>query len=492
MVKKKKKSKSQNGSKELKILESHIEDTADDYYYRYSLEVIEDRAIFGEVDGLKPVTRRLLWAGHELGVNHKAKYVKAAKLVGDTMGNYHPHGNSSIYTAAVTAANMVIPMIDGSGNWGTMTDDAAAERYTNARLSLYSDLIFFDKFYLPVVEKVLNYDESRMEPLVLPTLLPNALVNGNFGIAPGVRASSPIVRFDTLIKALINSIADGASASTCKGIELITEYGGVLNKHDTFKADMKNFLLTGRGRFVFDCQYTEISDHEIRIHGFPFSNLSPNLLEKVESIKAVAGIRDDSSKEDRNVAYVVTFKKVATGELTMAKRAVLKLFQSASTFNMQAIERRLDENGVAYKKLNPTSIPGLLNSWIAYRVDLEKKACSYWIDKRAKEIERLELMVLAVRMRDFIIKALNKKLDDEELAKYIAKGLKITVDQANMILDLKIRSLKALEEDKLKKQIKALKEEISTYKHRIKKPKEYILQHVKDISKKISAAYVQA
>lgn len=489
---KKKKSKSVKVGVERPIIDRHIEDTADEYYYKYSMEVIEDRAIFGEVDGLKPVTRRALWAGYELGVDHRSKYVKAAKLVGDTMGNYHPHGDSSIYEAIVTAANSVIPMVDGSGNWGTMTDDAAAPRYTKARLSLYSDLVFFDKFYLPVVEKVLNYDESRMEPLVLPSLLPNALINGNFGIAPGVRANSPIVRFDTLIKALIKSIPNGASYDTCRGLELVTKYGGILHHNDDTKAEMKKFLRSGSGRFLFDCRYEEPSSHEMRVDGFPFSSLPPTLLEKIENVKGVAGIRDDSSKTDRNIAFIVTFKKGPEGEVTLAKRAVLGLFRSAITFNMQAIERRLDENGIAHKKLNTTSIPKLLDAWIAYRVSLEKRACRFWIDKRKLELERLNLMVLAVKMRDFILKALNKKLDDEELAKYIAKGLKITVEQANVILDLKIRQLKSLEEKKLTDKIKAIKAEVQTYKDRIKNPKTFILSQVKEIGKKISAEFAQA
>jgi len=477
--------------KEINYLLSHIEDKADEDYYKYSIEVIEDRAIFSEVDGLKPVTRRLLWATHKLGIDHKHKYVKAALLVGETMGKYHPHGDSSIYSAAVTAANCVVPMIDGSGNWGTMVDMPAAPRYTNARLSLFSDTVFFDKFYLPVVEMVENYDSTRMEPLVLPALLPSSLINGNFGIAPGVRASSPVVKFDTLAKAVIKSIADGASTETCRGVELVTDYGGVQHVSDSSKSDMKSFLQTGRGRFVFDCQYTENGTHEIRIHGFPFSNLAPTLLARVEAVKGVSAVRDDSSKKEKNVAFVVVFQKsLAGGDLKACKNRVLNLFQAANTFNMQGVERRLLENGKAFKRLNATSIPGLINAWLDYRIDLEKRACRYWTGKNEEEIAKLELMVLAVRKRDIILKLLsNKKLDDEGLEKALAKALKITVDQAKQILDLRIRQLKALEESKLLNRIKDLKREIVDYKGRIKKPRDYIQKHVTDLVKKISAAY---
>lgn len=472
-------------------LDANIDGIADSYYYKYSIEVIEDRAIFAAVDGLKPVTRRFLWAAYQLNLNHKAKYMKSARISGETMGKYHPHGDSSIYTSMVTAANTPLPMLDGAGNWGTMTDPAAAARYTNARLSLYSDLVFLDKFYLPVTDMVSNYDETMKEPLLLPALLPNALVNGNFGIAPGVRASSPIVRFDTLAKALERSIMEGATPLTCKGIELVTEYGGVMHKPETYKDDMRQFLKTGRGRFQFDCDYKEISSHEIRVHGFPFSNLSQKLLLNIETCKGVTSIRDDSSKTERNVAYVVTFQKSLSGsDLSSARNRVLTLFRSANTFNMQAVERKLLENGDAEKKLLSTSIPDLINIWLDYRIGLEKRACSYWIDKNEREIARLELMLLAVKFRDVIIKLLsNKALDDEQLAAKIAKALKITVEQANFILDLKIRQLKALEESRLKAKVKELREEIAGYKLRIKKPRDYILKHVMSITKKIGAAH---
>lgn len=496
MVKKKKGVKKTHAKlpkeiKELNYLLAHIEDKADDDYYKYSIEVIEDRAIFGEGDGLKPVTRRFLWAAHQIGVNHKSKYVKSALLVGETMGKYHPHGDSSIYTAAITAANCVVPMIDGSGNWGTMTDDAAAMRYTNARLSSYADLVFFDKFYLPIIDMVPNYDDTRMEPLVLPAMLPNSLVNGNFGIAPGVRASSPVVKFDTLAKAVLKSIAEDATPITCKDVELVTDYGGIQHITDTSKNEMKAFLKSGRGRFVFDCQYTENGTHEIRIHGFPFSNLAPTLLERVESVKGVSAVRDDSSKKEKNIAFVIVFQKSLSGlDLRTCKNTVLKMFQSAITFNMQGVERKLVD-GKSQKKLNSTSIPGLINSWLYYRIDLEKRACRYWTGKNQEEIAKLELMVLAVRKRDIILKLLgNKKLDDTGLEQALAKALKITVEQAKQILDLKIRQLKALEESKLLNRIKELKSEIVNYKGRIKDPRSYIHKHVSELVKKISAEYL--
>ncbi|QIG70262.1 DNA gyrase subunit A protein [Rhizobium phage RHph_N28_1] len=472
------------------IEDVHLSEIAETMYYDYALEVIEQRAIFATVDGLKPVARRILWAAYEGGFRADARYVKAAKISGDTMGNYHPHGDSSIYEAMATAVHAPLPMIDGSGNWGTMLDNPAAARYTEARLSTYSEQVFFDKFYLPCIDFVSNYDESRKEPLLLPALFPNALVNGNFGVAPGVQASTPAVVFDTLVKALTLSIKKGeATLDTCKGIDMMTTYGGRLHQSDTLKADMKRFLQTGQASFLFIPTYRELNSHSIRIEGFPTSSVA-KALEKIAKIKGVAGVRDDSSKHDRNVAYVVNFQKsYHSHDLTNSKAQVVRAFAANVRYEMQVTNRYLNEAGEPESKLQPTTIPKVINSWLEYRVALEKRACKYWIEKRQIDIARLELMVLAVDNRDFIIKALGKKLDDDELAKYLAKGLKITVEQANAILDMKIRSLKALEKDKLLKQIKERKTDIKEFKGRIAKPLDYILGHVTEMAKKIAKAH---
>lgn len=471
------------------IEDVHLVEIAEEMYYNYALEVIENRAIFGAVDGLKPVARRFLWSAFKNGVRSGERFVKSAKIAGDTMGNYHPHGEGSIYEAMVTGVHSTVPLLDSSGNWGTMLDNAAAMRYTETRLSVYSDNVFFDRFYMPCIQFHATYDESQLEPLVLPALLPNALINGNFGIGPGVQASTPSVVFHTLIKALQLSIKKGeASVETCKGIDMVTTYGGRLHPSATLAADMKKFLQTGVASFLFDPTYREVNSHTIRIEGFPSTNI-PRIAEVVGKIKGVAGMRDDSSENDRNVAYVVNFQKsLHSHDLTAVKQKVIRAFAANIRYEMQVTLRTMNgEEPVS--KLAPTTIPKLINSWLEYRVDIEKRACQYWIDKRKTEIARLELMVLAVDNRDFIIKALSKKLDDDGLAAYLAKGLKITVEQANEILDLKIRSLKALEKDKLTKQIKERRGDIKEFKGRIAKPLPFILEHVTEIAKKINKAH---
>ena len=469
------------------IEEVRLDEKAKVEYKRYGVHTIEDRAIFGEIDGLKPVARRLVWAAHKMGLKHNTPFTKAMKVIGETMGNYHPHGDAAINGALVTAVNQAEPLFEGSGNWGTMTENAAAPRYIECRLSKYADKIFLDPFYIPVNYMVDNYDASTKEPLILTSLMPNTLLNGNFGIAPGVRTQTPTYTMVSLTKVLVKSLVAGeCNPKMCLPLKFTTELGGVLHTEDKeVRKELLRFYKTGKGKFVFDSSYTE-HGNTIRIDKFaPVSNIA-GILTKISNIAGVVNVRDDSSIKDRYNAYQVEFKKGLKGkelESTIAK--VMDAFSSGVSFNIQVVEREPDGKGGSRKALRPATVPSVINTWIDYRVELEKKACSYWIEKHKVEIAYLQLLRLAVKNRRFIIKALDKKLDDEQLAKYIAKGLKITVDQANQILDLKIRQLKALEDKVLVGKIKKLNDEVKSYKVRIKKPKKFIAKQLIELCKEL-------
>lgn len=496
-LRKNKKGQSDSAAEEV-IEEVHMDVRAQQDYYDYAVHVIEDRAIYAKLDGLKPVHRRLLWAAHREGYRNGSRFVKAAKLNGATMGNYHPHGDAAIMGALVTAVNQPQALFDGSGNWGTMVDDPAAPRYVETRLSKYAERVFFDRFYLNTIYTVPNYDDTEVEPLLLTTLLPNALINGNFGIAPGVRTQTPTFTLASVCKVLLKSLKDGATPKTCLGLEFTTEYGGVLREYDGVRKDLLSFFKTGKGKFTFDSVYEDMDDGSIRIDQFaPLGPIDgtqtkkgykPGLLDKVANVPGVDRIRDDSDVEDRYNAYVIEFKKGLKGkDREDALNRVMGLFSGRISYNVQVVERVPDEELVYGKKtLQLSNIPDMMNHWIDERIHVEKKACKFWAKKRLEEIAYLNLLRLAVKNRSFIIKALDKKLDDEGLAKYIAKGLKITVEQANQILDLKVRQLKALEDSKLVAKIKELKAEVAEYKDRIKHPKKYIATHIKRLYKELA------
>jgi DNA gyrase subunit A len=470
-----------------RIIEVHLEDKANEEYYKYGIAVIEDRAIFGSIDGLKPVARRALWAAHEMGLRHNKKADKAAKVVGDTLGNYHPHGDQACYGAIVTAAKSPMNLVDGEGNWGTMNDSAAAYRYTNMRLSKYADAVFFDPFYLPTVDYIPNYDGSKMEPLILPALLPNAILNGNFGITPGVNTRTPSFTLPSVLKVLREAIAAGeCTPKMCMPLVFSTKYGGraLINKEEFMK-----FYKSGKGKVTFESVHTEPNPkNEIRFDRFaPISDIAKTLT-KIDSIVGVAATRDDSDKHDiHQVAYVVTFAKSLKGDaLKTAIRKVEAAFSASWGFSVQVTDRTLGENGDAVVKLKPTTIPKLIMQWINYRMELEVRACSYWMDKRKKEIAHQELLRKAIKMIDFLFKAVKTKGSREDYYNYIAKGMKITFDEAKVVGNLPLVSLRSMEDKDLVAKIKELQAEYDTYEGRKKNPKKYIAKHLDVLEKELN------
>lgn len=477
------------------VTERHLEDVADSEYYKYGIATIEDRAIFGSIDGLKPVARRSLWATYKLGLRSNVKHDKAAKVVGATLGDYHPHGDEACYGALVTAANSPMKTIDGSGNWGTMNDPPAPYRYTNLRLSKYSDLIFFDKFYLPTVEYVPNYDGSKEEPVNLPTLLPNTLLNGNFGITPGVNTRTPSYTLQSMMPVLREAIKAGkCTPEMCMPLEFSTKYGGraIVNKEE-----FASFYRSGKGRVMFDSVHTEPNeDNEIRFDRFaPFSEIE-KVLTEVDGLNSVVETRDDSDKHDMyQVAAVVRFNKTLTGELLRQQlRRVEKAFSSAWTFSVQVTDRHKNEKGELIVKLRPTTVPKLIQQWIDYRIKLEIDACNYWIGECDRKIERLQLLRTAIKNIDLLMKAVKLKGTREDYYRFIEKGMKISYENAKIVGHLELVQLRSMEDADLVKKIKELEAESATYEGRRDKPKKFILKQLdkleaelmKDIEKKIA------
>lgn len=461
------------------ILDVHLEDKANEEYYKYGIAVIEDRAIFGSIDGLKPVARRGLWAAHKLGLRSNVKHDKAAKVVGATLGDYHPHGDTACYGALVTAAKSPQNLIDGSGNWGTMNDPAAAYRYTNMRLSRYSDLVFFDRFYLPTVDYIPNYDDSKLEPVILPSLLPNAILNGNFGITPGVNTRTPSFTLKSVMKVLREALKEGeCTPKMCMDLEFNTKYGGKAVKN---KEEFLKFYKTGKGKVVFESTHTEVDAlNEIRFDRFaPISDIEKTL-GAIDGITGVTNTRDDSDKNDMyQVAYIVTFAKSLKGEyLRQVLRKVEKAFSAAWTFSVQVTDRTKREDGSLEVRLKPTTIPKLIQQWIDYRIDLEVRACTYWMGERLKEIEHQELLRKAIKSIDLLMKAVKLKGTREDYYAFIAKGMKITLEQAKIVGHLQLIQLRSMEDKDLVAKIKALEAEYKTYEGRKKKPKKYIAGHI--------------
>ena len=461
-----------------------LENIAEKYYYIYGVATNEDRSVPCDIDGLKPVARRILWAAYSMGSRSNAKFVKAARIVGETMGKFHPHGNMAIYSTMVNMVNSTTPTLEGQGNWGTLSDPTpAAERYTETRLSKYAEKVFFDPFYLPTIDYIPNYDGNNQEPLILPALLPNLLLNGTFGIGVGVSTSIPTYDKKSLEKLLLNALEKGKKidAKSCaKTLEFTYKYGGTPLPDPE---EMKKFYTTGKGKVMYNSIYSVDEKKNIMtltkfapIQGF----VKP--LEKCLALPNVAKANDVTDRKTKTPTIQIDFKKGISENLR--EKVVEKIdsfFSASESYDVKITVRERDEEGNPVIKLSNSTIPDMLNNWLNYRIELERKACDYWKGKAQERIAHLELLQKAVINRALILKALDKKCSESELEDYLAAEMKITKEQAKTILDIPVRKLRALENDNLIKGIKEKKDEVKQLENRKKEPNPHIADNIKKL-----------
>lgn len=456
---------------------------------RYAVSVNEDRAISEYHDGFKPVQRRILWAAYSAGMRYAKPLVKSARLVGETLGKYHPHGDTACYGAIVNMVTARYPLLTGEGNYGTFSEpkEYAAMRYTTVKLSAFSERVFFDPFYMPVMKTVSNYDDQDREPLYLHSMLPNVLFNTTFAI--GVATTARIPRFTMAsVAKLVTEVLGGepATVKSClKHLEFTTQYQGQLAPNQ--KAALIQLYKTGCARIRYDSPYElDTKAKKMVFVGFaPFSNFMSRV-EKLIKIPEVKTATDESDKTSKIGRYAVYFKSnIDARKLPELAKKVAQVFSEPEDYvnNITIRKQSATDPDVADVVLRSTTIPELVNRWCDYRIKLEVEACTYQIKLKDKEIRRIEVMRIAVANRKAIIQALDKKLNDQELATFLAKLLKVSVEEATQILDLRVRQLKALEDHKLIEELKKLKTLRAEYEARRKKPAPYCAQHVLQLVK---------
>lgn len=474
-----------------KVIEAPLLKLTRRLYKEYGLATLEDRAIADFRDGFSPVHRRSLWAAHELGLRHNAKIVKAARIVGDTLGKYHPHGDSSCYGALVGLANCwrQAPLIEGHGNWGSLTDGSfAAMRYTEARLTKFADAVLFDKFYLPVLETVPNYDSASVEPLVLPALLPLILINGHSGIATGASADIPSFKYKSVLK-LLRAVYDGAEIEPkllYNTLEFTSVFGGEERPTKDPEAKAKRwaaFKTVKGGVTLWSNPTYNPKTYTIKVTRFAITNMEKTLA-KLMALEGVSAARDDSTKHDRYGELNVVLKRNLT---TKAYDALIKkvdlVLSNREPCNLNFTERYRDDEGQGQARMKPMSLTDMLKAWVEWRTDLERKACTYWIAQAEKEIRRLDLMMLAVDNRKIIIESLDKDCTQVELEEWLAKKLKITVDDAKVIYQLRIIQLRKLERKTLEDEKEAVLKHKGGLEQRKKKPEPYMSKQLETFVK---------
>lgn len=425
-----------------KIYDYTLEDIMGDRFGRYSKSIIQDRALPDVRDGLKPVQRRILYTMWEDRNTFDKPYRKCAKAVGDVMGKYHPHGDSSIYGAMIymsQAWKMREIFIDIHGNNGSIDGDGpAAYRYTETRLTKLAEVMLKD-INRNAVEMTLNYSDEELEPTVLPANFPNLLVNGSTGISAGYATNIPPHNLTEVIDATVHRIDNPnchleTILNIVKGPDFPT--GGVVEG----KEGLIQAYSTGRGKVVVKAK-TEIvkerGTHQIIVHEIPFEVLKEQLRKKIEDIKidkkvdGIVDIRDESDKEHM-AKLVIELKKEANAELILNYLLKNTDLQVNYNFNMVAIVNRRPKQ---------VGILEILDAFIAHQKDVILRRTNYDLGKAQERLHIVEGFLKAVDIIDEIIKIIRASKNKQESIDNLIKKFDFTVEQATAIVMMRLYSL---------------------------------------------------
>ena len=437
----------------------------------YAKYVLENRAVPDFRDGLKPVQRRILWAMHGMGMHGgKGEFKKSARVVGETLGKYHPHGDMACYEAMVSMVHLPSQTVVGQGNFGTLLDPAGAMRYTECRLAKYSDKVFFDAAYTPIIELAENFDGSEREPVVLPALLPNLLLNGSFGIGVAARCSIPAFEPEGVM-ALTQMALKGKEITVDDCMDNLVprcSEGAQIDMDDPInKEGLRSFFKSGEGRirWVPDAE-GDIDERTVKINGFAPAvaiNLSSSL-NKVNNEDTVQSCVDESDVKS-GMSYKVTLKQNSA----VAKRSVQPLlekicgfFSSNQSLAFTVTRRFPPEEGEAKVDVafSYMTMPEFFRLWAKWRIVVERRAIKHRKGVLDKRLAHDELLVKAALNRD----AVRQSWEEKDPVQYLMRKLKISEDGAKVIRELRIRQLDALEERNLRKRIKEIKVELRTLK----------------------------
>ncbi len=455
----------------------------------YGAHTVLNRALTDFRDGLKPVHRRVMWAMYESGYYYSKGYVKSARPVADTMGKYHPHGDGAIYDSMETNVRKIpFPLIDGEGNWGNITGDPkAAMRYTEARLTRYAQTVLLDPKYLAVVPMVDNYDAKEKEPLYLPALLPNLLLNGAEGIAVGVRTGIPPVHPDSIIRVAVDYLKTRTPVNEKSFIEDIAFNFAVPCDCLSSMDDVEGWLRDGVGSLKFGPIYDwNANTRTLMITGVPMPFNWANIVEKLltpptkdakgkvrgfDFTRYVALADEATDKNSVTKEFEIRFKAAVDEKQREVVDRVLALFnQSFSTYSSFTIRNSEDDIQFAFAPL-----PNLLMRWCSYRVDLEKRYQKHRYQELATEFQKQRLMMFARRHIDVIIRIVKTSRDPKA---ELCATLKINPEQAAAILDLALRQLTKISITAIQEKMKALKAESDEAKRIFANPVPTLVNHL--------------
>ena len=471
------------------IQEIDIEESVKDSYLDYSMSVIIGRALPDARDGLKPVHRRILYAMNELGLSSRAPYKKSARIVGDVIGKYHPHGDTAVYEALVRMAqdfSMRIPLIDGQGNFGSIDgDSAAAMRYTEARMTPLAEELLRD-INKDTVDFIPNYDDTLQEPDVLPSRVPNLLLNGSSGIAVGMATNIPPHRLDELVEALLLLINNPQATlahvmNHIKGPDFPT--GGIIFG----KQGILNAYKSGRGRIKIRAKtHTEkLKNKEaIVIDELPYQVNKARLIEQIaqlvreKQIDGISEIRDESDRE--GIRVVIELKKDAMSEIILNN--LFKSTQMEVTFGIILL-------AIINKEPKVFTLLELLHLFLNHRRSVVIRRTIHELEKARAKAHILEGLLKALEHIDEVIITIKTSKNTPSARVNLMEKFDLSEVQANAILDMKLQRLTGLEREKLEEEYKALLEEIDRLSAILKsesKLNQIIKEELLEIKKKFS------
>ncbi|NPA50132.1 MAG: DNA gyrase subunit A [Epsilonproteobacteria bacterium] len=442
------------------IEEINIEESIKGSYLDYSMSVIIGRALPDARDGLKPVHRRILYAMYELGLTHRAPYKKSARIVGDVIGKYHPHGDSAVYEALVRMAqdfSMRIPLIDGQGNFGSIDGDSpAAMRYTEARMTKLAEELLRD-IDKDTVDFIPNYDDSLTEPEVLPSRVPNLLLNGSSGIAVGMATNIPPHRLDELIDALLLYLHN-PNVSIEELIQVIPgpdfPTGGIIFG----KKGIVDAYKSGKGRIKVRAKthIEQLKNKEaIVIDEIPYQVNKAKLIESIahlvkdKQIDGISEIRDESDRE--GIRVVIELKKDAMSEIVLNN--LFKSTQLQITFGIIML-------AIVNKEPKVMNLKELLDIFLRHRKSVIIRRTIYELEKARARAHILEGLKIAVDNIDEVIRIIRGSNSDEEAREKLKDRFELSEVQARAILEMRLRRLTGLEIEKIVNELNELREKI--------------------------------
>lgn len=471
-----------------KLIPINIEEEMKSAYIDYSMSVIVSRALPDVRDGLKPVHRRVLFGMHELGVRSNSSHKKSARIVGEVLGKYHPHGDTSVYDAMVRMAqewSLRYMLVDGQGNFGSIDGDSpAAMRYTEARMRKIADDMLID-IEKETVDYQLNFDDSLKEPTVLPTRIPSLLINGASGIAVGMATNMPPHNLSEVVDGTVayienNDISIDELITHIKAPDFPT--GGIIYGYD----GVKEAFHTGRGRVMMRAKATfeEVQGKEcIIVHEIPYQVNKADMIKKTadlvneKKIEGISNIRDESDRNGMRIVYILKRDAIPNIVLNML-------------YKYTALQTSFSVNNIALVKGRPQllNVKEMIYHFVEHRHEVVVRRTQYELRKAEERAHILEGLIIASDNIDEVIAIIRASSNADQARENLMERFKLSEIQAKAIVEMRLRQLTGLEQDKLRSEYNEIIITIADLKDILEK-KERRMQIIKDELLEIKEKY---